>query len=260
MTPSPFITLITDFGVRDAYVGSMKGVIAGSAPHASVIDVCHAVPPQDIQKGAFVLWSGLDAFPKQSIHVVVVDPGVGSARRALAVETDSAFFVGPDNGVLWPSIAQHSSWKAVVLDRPAFFREPVSSTFHGRDIFSPVAAHLARGVPLEQLGSPVLDIVQLDLFEVEHTGNTLIGQVIDVDHFGNLITNISASRIQDVKAHLVTPEGSSLALSTTFSDVEPGECVAYIDSFGLLEVAIRDGSAQRSLGWERGQRIEVQLS
>lgn len=252
------IALTTDFGVQDAYVGMMKGVIAGIAPDASVIDICHEVRPQDLDHGALVLWSAVPAFPDGTIHCVVVDPGVGSQRRAIAVEADGMRFVAPDNGVIWPAVQRASSWKGVVLDRPEWFRHPVSHTFHGRDIFSPVSAHWAAGRTLEELGSPLDALVECTLFDATDQTNMIEGRIATFDHFGNAMTNIPGSWLVERRVKAIRiGKHVILGLARTFSDVGEGELVAYINSFGLLECAICNGSAERAAGWDQNQRVEV---
>ena len=246
------VTLTTDFGLQDAYVGAMKGVIAGIAPQAQMIDLSHHIPPQDIQKGAFVLWSAVDTFLQGSVHLAVVDPGVGSDRRAIAAEAGGQFFVGPDNGLLWPALQRFPSIRVVHLDQPRFWRAEISSTFHGRDIFASVAAHLAAGTPLRELGTPIDDPVEIDLFDIHGDGKRIWGRVIAVDHFGNLCTNLSRGAlrgIEDLDACRLHVGEHKIqgGLSRTFSDVQPGEIVVYFNSFGLLEIAARDGYAARIL-------------
>ncbi|MCK6512122.1 SAM-dependent chlorinase/fluorinase [Myxococcota bacterium] len=251
----PIITMTTDFGTQDAYVGIMKGVIAGIASEVGVIDLSHQVPPQDIQKAAFLLWSAVEAFPAGTVHLVVVDPGVGSARRAIAASAGGHFFVAPDNGVLWPSLQRFPKIRVAHLDKSAFWRNEVSHTFHGRDIFSPVAAHLAMGTPLSELGTMIDDPAEFELFDLEGDGERIWGRVIEVDRFGNLCTNISRGTLRmfeelsgialHIGSHRVTG-----GIHRTFSDVEVGEIVAYFNSFGLLEVAARNGYAARILDVE----------
>ncbi|MCB9643577.1 MAG: SAM-dependent chlorinase/fluorinase [Myxococcales bacterium] len=248
----PLVTMITDFGTQDAYVGIMKGVIAGIAPETHIIDLSHQVSPQDVQKAAFLLWSAVEVFPAGSIHLVVVDPGVGSSRRAIAANAGGHFFVAPDNGVLWPSLQRFPKIRVMHLDKPEFWRSEVSHTFHGRDIFSPIAAHLAAGRPLPELGTPIDDPVEMDLFDVEGDGQRIWGRVIEIDRFGNLCTNISRGLLRmfgdlsGVQLHVGAHQIHG-GIHQTFSDVGVGEMVAYFNSFGLLEIAARNGYAARML-------------
>jgi len=187
----PIITLTTDFGLADGFVGTMHGVILGICPAARVVDLSHGIAPQGVQEAAFVLAAAVPFFPAGTIHVVVVDPGVGSERRAIAVQTDHTFYVAPDNGVLSEALAQDELVVAVHLNRAAFWLPVVSHTFHGRDIFAPVAAHLACGVPLRELGEPINDLLRLPASQPERWADgTLVGHLRYIDHFGNLITDV----------------------------------------------------------------------
>jgi len=259
----PTITLLTDFGTSDTYVGQMKGVIASIAPDTPVIDLTHEVPPQDVLAGAIELDGAVDAFPEGTIHVGVVDPGVGSHRRPIAMQTDRFTFVGPDNG-LFTAVAQRSDrCQAVALTECAYFRSRISATFHGRDVFAPAAAHLATGVALNKLGGPIPCPHRLELPQPTMSGDTLHGRVLLIDHFGNLITNITSRELQ---SHAVA-DGDAMrttvgearidGLSQTFSDVAEGEPVAYLGSGGRLEIAIRNGDAARSLSVRRGEPVTI---
>ena len=198
--PPRIITLTTDFGTSDAYVGIMKGVILSINPNARVVDVTHAIPPQDIYEAAFSIYAAHSYFPKGTIHIIVVDPGVGSDRQAIVCQTESAFFVCPDNGVLsylLQSVENEEKQPvdAVAIQNSAYYLSEVSNTFHGRDIFAPVAAHLSLGVPLDDIGPPAQTLVQLPIQVPELSGNTLTGQIVKIDRFGNAITNISETAI-----------------------------------------------------------------
>jgi len=257
---STIITLTTDFGVQDAYVGIMKGVMCSLAPGAQCIDLCHIIRPQDVVQGALTLWSAIDVFPEGTVHLAVVDPGVGSQRRAIAVEAAGHLFVGPDNGLLWPSIERLGGGRVYDLDDPKWFRETISATFHGRDIFSPVAGHLAAGVPIEELGTVIEDPVRLSLFQARKTEQGIEGCVLTADHFGNIVTDIKAADLKDWKAKkslIQLGEHRIQGWHRTFSDVAPGEVVAYINSFGLLEVAVRNASAMEALQGSIGESVWV---
>ncbi|MEC9398130.1 MAG: SAM-dependent chlorinase/fluorinase [Myxococcota bacterium] len=259
----PTIALLTDFGHRDHYVGVMKGVIARIAPDARVIARCHEIPPQDVDAAAFMLMTSMRYLPDDTIFVCVVDPGVGSARDAIGVRCGRRVLIGPDNGLFTLAVGQHAALDAVVLDNPRYHLLPVSHTFHGRDIFSPTAAHLAAGVPFEELGSEKsLDaLAMLDELTPQLEGKELQGRVIHMDHFGNLITNLSkeACELLHGKApglKIELPEAQlALEVLETFSDVPIGDAVAYAGSSGMLEIAIRQGSAREKLGIKKGARV-----
>ena len=253
------ITLLTDFGTTDTYVGQMKGVIAGIAPNAHVIDLSHAVPAQDVMNGAIRLESAVDAFPDGSIHVGVVDPGVGSARRAIAAQTERFTFVGPDNG-LFTAVWQHHPPKRIMhLNNPAYHRAVVSATFHGRDVFSPCAAHLAAGAPLEDMGEPLDSPVRLNIPEPTATGDALALTVLCVDAFGNLITNMTEATLaayEDLShAVLIAGAGRAHGIRRTFADVPEHEAVAYVGSSHRLELAVRNASAAMRFGVHPGDTI-----
>lgn len=250
--PRRVITLTTDFGVRDAYVGTMKGVILGINPEATIVDLCHEIVPQDVRQGALALYNACRYFPVGTIHVAVVDPGVGSERRPIAVGTSQAVFVGPDNGVFSLVVGgweRRSEVTIVHLTEPRFWLPEVSSTFHGRDIFSPVAAHLSLGVPLEALGQVVDDMVRLSLPQPEvRDDGTILAQVLRIDRFGNVITSVPEGLVAEEDVSAVEIGGRQISrLSHTYSQVESGALVALIGSEGFLEVAVRDGNAARTL-------------
>ncbi len=272
--PPRIITLTTDFGTSDAYVGVMKGVILGINPSAQVVDLTHAIPPQDVHEAAFLIHSAHRYFPKGTIHTIVVDPGVGSNRRAIVCQTDSAFFVCPDNGVLsylveetsgpnfLPVCAISKRANAVTIENPAYLLPHVSNTFHGRDIFAPVAAHLSLGVPLARIGTPVHNLVQLPMPEIHISDDTLTGQIVKVDSFGNLITNISR---RDFVAWTETAPPYTIQignarinrLNRAYAESDIGEPLAIIGSFGLLEIAVNRGSAEERLGLKRGDAVII---
>lgn len=251
------ITLLTDFGTGDGYAAAMRGVLAGLAPQAVVEDASHDVPAGDIRHAAFALAAYWRLYPEDTIHVVVVDPGVGSGRRALVGTADGRFLVAPDNGVLGRVTAAAGTVRLRAVEAPELMRADVSTTFHGRDVFAPAAAHLANGVALERFGPVVEDPVALDLPVPLRSEDVVQGQVAHVDHFGTLVTNVPADWV-DPRAD-VSVDGVSVGrLRGTYADVEPGRPVALIGSAGLLEVAVRNGSATRVMG--RGRGAEVTLS
>ena len=279
--PSTIVTLTTDFGTRDGYVGAMKGVILGISPGASVVDITHDVPAQDIAHGAFVLGSAHRYFPEGAVHVAVVDPGVGTARRALVLVTPSGSFVAPDNGVLTYVVAAHrkpdepdaspisedreflepvttalpEDCRAYVLNRPEYWLQPLSDTFHGRDLFAPVAAHLSRGVSAEELGEPVNELVCLHVPSPVATGDGVKGRIIHVDHYGNLVSNITAADMPGVAVQVEIAGQRISGISRSFA--EGGELVAIIGSHSYLEVARRNGDGAGYLGAGVGSVVTV---
>jgi hypothetical protein len=254
----PIITLTTDFGLADGYVGSMQGVILSIAPGARLVNLSHQVPAQDVRAGAFVLYQAVPFFPRDTIHVAVVDPGVGSQRRALAVRTAEGIFVAPDNGVLSYVLKGAGVREAVSLTNPDYQLPDVSATFHGRDIFAPAAAYLAAGVPLSELGPRAINLVRLAMPQPQYTSEgELIAHVMHVDHFGNLVLDLTGAELSDRETFELA--GRRVAgLSRTFADVAPGQPVVYVGSSrDHVEVAIRDGNAARELGLSAGDPVRV---
>jgi S-adenosyl-L-methionine hydrolase (adenosine-forming) len=248
------ITLLTDFGTSDSYVAEMKGVLLSRGPSVVLIDITHDIAPGDIRSAAYLLGRTWHRFPPGTVHLVVVDPGVGSGRHPLALTRDGHGFVGPDNGVFTP-VLHDAEVQIVVLETPS----QASPTFHGRDIFAPAAAALARGSPLSQLGQPLHPIpVRLAYTQPELKGQVLLGEIVYRDRFGNLVSNIPADLV---------PPGACLAvgdvdvgeLRRTYSDVASGELVAYIGSGGSVEIAVRDGSAAEHLSLAVGGRVRLRL-
>ena len=251
----PPIVLLTDFGTRDGYVGVMKGVIARIAPGTPVIDLSHEVPPQDIRSASFLLGEWFRYFPDGSVHVAVVDPGVGSSRRGLALHSQGHFFVGPDNGLL--SLVLDGA-EVFCLDRSEYWLDEVSNTFHGRDVFAPVAAHLAKGVPLCALGSPVEDSARLSFLEPEASEGGWLGEILYIDRFGNLITNFTKQFVEDnvgcscvakLKGETVWP------VCQTYSEVPTGERCAVFGGFGRLELSVNQGNAASLSGAQVGDTV-----
>ena len=257
------ITLTTDFGLEDAYVGVMKGVILGINPAATIVDLCHAIPPQDVQAAAFLLHTAWPYFPPATIHVVVVDPGVGSQRRAIAVDVGAATFVAPDNGVLSYVLAEaaEKNTLAVHLTNRRYWLSKISATFHGRDIFAPVAAHLSLGVPLADLGEPlpIGELVTLSLPRPARQSNGVwVGHVVHVDHFGNLVTDLEAEAIGDAQAVVIEVGGRRIVgLRRTYAEGSPGEPMALIGSSGRLEIAVPGGQAARGLKVQIGDQVRL---
>ena len=254
------MTFTTDFGSRDGYAGAMKGVVLSLAPAATVVDITHGVPPQDVAAGAVALAQAAALFPAGTIHVAVIDPGVGGARAGLLVESGESFFVGPDNGVL--SLAARAGRRIYRIEAPAFRREPVSPTFHGRDVFAPTAGRLAAGAPASEAGPRTDEMVELARSVVSRRAGQVEGRVIHVDAFGNLITSLGAEHLSAEASIEVEGTGGvfHLALGRTFSDVAEGALVAYFGSGGQLEIARRNGSAAQHVGAERGALVRVGAS
>jgi S-adenosyl-L-methionine hydrolase (adenosine-forming) len=248
------IAILTDFGYRDHYAGVMKGVIASISPQAAIIDVTHGIPPQQVLAGALILRESVNFFPRRTIFLGVVDPGVGTGRKPIAVETKRGLrFVGPDNGLLWLA-AERAEIKRIVELRSMHYRLPkVSASFHGRDIFAPAAAWLWRGVPMGELGPPLRTITQLDPgARVLENQSELRGEIIYIDGFGNLITNISrttferfARRFQQCRLSIRVKRRASIALYKAYAEAPQGAPLAIFGSFDLLEIAMRDGNAAR---------------
>jgi len=257
------ISLLTDFGTQDAFVGIMKGVILNINPAVALVDLSHEVPPQDIVAGALILRSAAAFFPPGTIHVAVVDPGVGSTRRALLIETHNAFFIGPDNGLLSLAAPAETVVRLVHLTNTEYFLATRSHTFHGRDVFAPVAAHVSLGIAPEQLGPSLTTMEQLTLPRVEYSEAGLTGNVIYIDHFGNLITNISETDLQPFSKEnlLVSIDNVRIqGVVASYAAVEIGAPAALINSWGMLEVAVRNGSAAQRLGVLSGHPVHLTLT
>ena len=254
----PIITLTTDFGEKDGYVGTMRGVILRICPEAILTDLSHDIPPQDIRTAAFVLYQAFSYYPAHAIHCIVVDPGVGSKRRAIAVRTNHGIFVSPDNGVLALVLAASdiNGHGAVTLTNPEYQLPKVSATFHGRDIFAPAAAHLANGVPLHEFGPSAINLVRLDF---DLTPKNDVYQVIHIDRFGNLILNITLDDIDDPQFVTFTIGNRTImSLSHSFADVAAGHLLAYIGSMrDHIEIAIRNGNAAQELGVQVGDIVTI---
>lgn len=235
-------------------MGQVKAAILAVAPSVPIVDLTHAVPPQDVFAGAFLLWTAVETFPPGTIHVAVVDPGVGSARRAIAIRSRRGDrFVGPDNGLLLPAVRRLGDLvHAVELRRPEFWRSQTSSTFHGRDIFGPVAGHLANGTALEDLGPPLAEPV--DLRFPEPRG--LTGEVIHVDTYGNLVTNLPAAQLPP--EFTVRLCAHDIPYAPFYAAVDPGTLLAVVGSAGLLEISARDASAAGLTGAHRGEQVSLE--
>jgi S-adenosylmethionine hydrolase len=260
MPPTPILTLTTDFGDQDPYVAAMKGVMLRECPQARIVDLSHSIAPQNIHEAALFLAGSAAYFPPHTIHVVVVDPGVGTARKPVAVAAGGQRFICPDNGVLTLFLREHPLEKAREIANPAFMRENVSATFHGRDIFAPCAARLAAGQPWHEVGPPLDRLVQLDFPEATRSGAGVTGEIIHIDRFGNCVTNIQQHLLRDcmdcrVEVGAIVLDG----LTDTYASTAVGDPLALIGSSGLLEIAINRGSAAAILNLKPSAVVRVTL-
>ncbi len=253
------ITLTSDFGISDSYVGSMKGVIFNVNPDCQIVDITHEIAPQDILAGAFCLAGAYPFFPEKTIHVAVVDPGVGGKRRPILVKTAGQLFVGPDNGLFTFVYREAKSIEVRELVNRNYFRRPVSRTFHGRDLFGPVAAHLSLGVPTENMGPRIEDFVCLSISDPLVEKDRIRGEVIYLDRFGNGITNLKESLIRSVfknrKPRILINDKDIGPIQESYDAVNEGVPLSLIGSSGHLEVAIRGGAAKKFFGLKRGDVI-----
>jgi S-adenosylmethionine hydrolase len=262
----PIITLLTDFGAQDAYVSSMKGIILGLCPEAVIVDISHEVHKFDVKMGAFLLHQAAPYFPKGTIHTVVVDPGVGTARRRIIVEGGHSLFVGPDNGVFALAIQRESFVKAVEITEKKFMLPNPSPTFDGRDIFAPVSAHLACGVRIEEFGDIVSSIVTPPYSRPTIQKDKIVGEVLAIDDFGNIITNIPYRLLHLFKAGegalfrvKVDATSETMKLSRTYGNVPIGTSVLVVGSSNFLEVSINQGSSSNLFQADVGSKIELAL-
>jgi S-adenosylmethionine hydrolase len=250
------ITLLTDFERKDHYVGVMKGVILSINPQVNIVDMCHEIDQGDIEAASFVLSAAYRYFPKGTIHLVVVDPSVGSERRALAVKTKDYYFIAPDNGVLSPIFRGETDVRVFHFTNKKYMLPEPSFTFHGRDVFAPVAAYLSGGIAIEKLGKSVDDFVLSRTAEPRLEGNKIIGQVIYTDRFGNLVTNIDKSylrNVEEIRFDHIRLKG----IVDYYSQVKEGVAAALIGSHGNLEICVRNGNAAASLNVQKGDPVEV---
>ncbi|RLD06100.1 MAG: hypothetical protein DRI56_08540 [Chloroflexota bacterium] len=276
---SPLITLTTDFGESDPFVGIMKGVIAGIAPGVPLVDITHAIPPGDIQRGAIVLWQSVPYFPPGTVFLAVVDPGVGTERKGIILHVRGQIFVGPNNGLFSYLLAEGESVRAWELVNTSLGDLPPSATFHGRDVFAPSAAYAALGVKSTEFGPEHPHLVRLPLPSLEITSpQELRGEILTTDQFGNLLTSLGRfiptkdgqlqlspwleQRLPMVKfspdkARVLLPNGQSLPFVNTFAHILPGECAALVGSTGLIEIVANRQSAAKILGLERGMAVSV---
>lgn len=260
---SPIITLLTDFGLKDPYVASMKGVILKINPRCKLIDITHQVNPHDVQEGAFILANAYSTFPKGTIHLAVVDPGVGGARKPILLVTENYFFVGPDNGLFTFALQQEKMKLGVALTRPNFFLPRVSTTFHGRDIFAPVAAHLSLGIRPKAFGKNIDSWVELPFKKPRTKEGKLLGEIIHVDTFGNLVSNIDERSLfqfsKDRSFVIRVGRRTIRSLKRRYGEGKNNEPIALFGSGGFLEISIREDNAQKLLKVRRRDPIEIQL-
>lgn len=260
---APIITLLTDFGYQDGYVGLMKGVIASTCPDARLIDISHSIPSQHIAAARFTLLNAHSYFPIDTIHLVVVDPGVGTDREAIALHTSCGYLIGPNNGVLSGVADQVTILSAVSLTNPDYWRTPnPSPTFHGRDIFAPVAAHLAAGVSINDLGDKIdpTTIIRIAIPKPEVTSSAITGHIQHIDHFGNLITTIPGAIVEPHQGIKVAIGAVTMPMGKTYGEVEVGHVIALIGSHGWIEIAVNGSSAQARLRLAIGDEIKLYLN
>jgi S-adenosylmethionine hydrolase len=258
----PIISLTTDFGIRNGFVGVMKGVIWGICPHAQIADISHTIAPQDILEGAYTLWRAAPFYPPGSVHIAVVDPGVGTHRRPLGAKLGNQYYISPDNGLLSPLIddaeRNHLETKFISLDNPKYWLPKISRTFHGRDIFSPSGAHLAAGVPLEDLGSVITDPVRFKLSRPLRTSIGWQAHITVVDIFGNLTTDLQSVDILGAPDILFRIAGKEIrGLCESYGHKTPGDLIALVDSEDFIEIAVVNGSANQKLDCKVGDLVEV---
>jgi S-adenosylmethionine hydrolase len=253
----PVITLTTDFGAGDWFVGAMKGVILEINPRTTIVDISHGITAGEIRAGAFALASSFRFFPKGTVHVAVVDPGVGSRRRGIVVETARYSFVGPDNGVLSWALAQERIKGIHALENEAFFRRPVSQTFHGRDIFGPVAAHLSLGLAPGKLGPRTKKLVRLPWPQTRVSKGRIDGEILHIDGFGNAITNLDVKALAGNRWDVFLGRRRICRVERFYQAVAPGRPVAVPGSTGFLEIAVNGGNAARKLGLRIGVRVSL---
>ncbi|VVB94012.1 Chlorinase [uncultured archaeon] len=257
------ITLLSDF--EDVYPASMKGVILGINPKAPIVDISHSVRRHDIRTGAFILMSCARFFPSGTVHIAVVDPGVGTERKPLAIKAESPvagtqYFIGPDNGLLIPAARSMGDFEVYSITNTTLFRKNVSGTFHGRDIFAPVGAHISKGLDIGNAGAKVFDFVELDFGKVERMDGSLRGQVVFIDHFGNIVTNIPADAVKDIQpGDVLEIQKKRVLFHTSYGFCKKGEPVALIGSHGYLEIAVNQGSAEALFDMEQGDEIVIKI-
>jgi S-adenosylmethionine hydrolase len=267
MEAPPLITLTTDFGYKDPFAGIMKGVIFSINPAVQIVDITHDIRPQNVLEAAFVIEMSHRSFPRNTIHVVVVDPGVGSVRRALVIATDNHYFVGPDNGVFSRIYKMSESLQVVNVTAEHYFLPRRSSTFHGRDVFAPLAAWLSRGINISKFGDFISDYVTLPMpVPMRPTANILEGEVVYIDRFGNSMTNIDAQKMDDLAGGntgdkiKIMVKSMEAPFKRYYSEGEDKKLCSLINSFGYIELFVNGGNASRDFGINVGEKIGVVLS
>lgn len=259
------ITFLTDFGTKDGYVAQMKGVVT-SITDAHLIDISHEVSPQNVREGAFLLWTTAPFFPVGTVHVAVVDPGVGTQRKGLMIATKKQVLVGPDNGILLPTAHLLGDFTVYEITNPKYMLHPLSKTFHGRDIFAPVAAYITKGVPFRDIGMITTHFVDLQFTLGEHRGDRLVGKILYIDRFGNLITNIPEDILPKEigERNIVVAVGDRhwehLPFVATYESVKPGETLLIIGSNHFVEISVNQGNAARTLGLKEDDVIDLFFS
>lgn len=264
LKPSPIITLLTDFGTKDAYVAAMKGIILKICPVARIVDISHEVPRFNVRHAAFLLMQTAQYFPEGTIHVVVVDPGVGTSRRRIIIATKRSFFVGPDNGVLLSAAEREGLLQTIKIENTKYMLSEVSKTFEGRDVFAPVAAHLASGTALKSFGNPIKDVVKHPFPSPEISKDGISGEVIHIDGFGNLITNINTRHIAAKTIRYgekitvsINDRTSKIPFLRTYGSSSKGEYLTIIGSSDFLEISVNQGNAAQDLSVEVGAKIFI---
>ena len=253
------ITLTTDFGTKDGFVGQMKGVILGINPLVNIIDVTHDITPYAVGEAAIVVKGVIERFQFPSIHIAVVDPGVGGQRKSIAIRWADTYLIGPDNGIFSYLLKEKINYEARCIDNPDFTAPIKSATFHGRDIFAPAAAWLSAGSDFEKIGPVIPEILKLDMVEIEKSGHQLKGQIIHVDRFGNLITNIEGRDINYTEIEIDCGEISIKGLSNFYSQSNPNSPIALINSFDLLEISLFQDDASKKFGAKVGDEVRVMV-
>jgi S-adenosylmethionine hydrolase len=256
---SGIITLLTDFGLTDPFVGIMKGVILSAFPGARIVDLSHGIPPQSVVEAAFWLERSYTYFPRGTVHVAVVDPTVGSTRRILAACARGHIFLAPDNGLLAQSLLESAGADVWEVNGGRLGLAAPSATFHGRDVFAPVAARLASGALEPNALGPAARPRPCLLEAPSSDGESICGAVLTVDRFGNLITNLGRALVEGIRARHVLIGGRDVPLRQTYAEVQPGELVAVVNAFGVIEIARRDGNAEAHLGLGRGTQVRLPL-
>ena len=259
MQPNGIITLLTDFGDVDGFAGIMKGVILSINDKAKIVDISNSLPSQDIEAGSLVLDNSYRFFPKGTIHVAVVDPGVGSDRRILAVQTKDYFFIAPDNQILKHIFYNNETLTVVEVLNKTYFLDEISRTFHGRDIFAPVAAHMSLGVPLTEFGPEVADFNRGEISQPVILAKKIIGKIIHIDKFGNLITDISAKMLNKQIFSISAGSTSLPEFVDSYAHVALGTPLAIIGSSGFVEISVRNGNACEQLSLHRGDIVQVEF-